>query len=177
MFLYLAGKFAIVAVYYLVRLVPVAGLKLSDRYEHRMFGPVVEDVSVTDVRGERSGRSVVVEIEFDNDSTLNAHIVGGNVRLGRERDGETVCNLVWMDDLASTPKNVEASKIEAEGTGTLRLERSLDADELWVDGQLRLRRIVTVRERELPLGVTTFTLPDESVGVEPDHEDQRTAAD
>ncbi|WP_435154645.1 hypothetical protein [Haladaptatus sp. DFWS20] len=165
MFLYLAGKLAIVAVYYLVRLIPVVGLKLSNRYEHELFGPLVDDVSVVETRGERFGRSVAVELEFDNDSTLDARIVGGSVRLGYSTDGETVCNLVWTDDFESLPKNIDLSKIENEGTGTLRLEHCIDDDELHLDGELRLRRIFTVRGRELPLGVASFSLPEESVHI------------
>lgn len=166
MFLYLAGKLAIVAVYYLVRLIPVVGLKLSNRYEHELFGPLIDDVSVAAVRAERSGRSVRIELTFDNDSTLDARIVGGNVRLGYSADGETVCNLVWTDDFDSLPKNIELSKIESEGSGTLRLERCIDGDELFFDGELRLRRIVTVRGRELPFGVARFPLSEESITVE-----------
>jgi hypothetical protein len=176
MFLYLAGKLAIVAIYYLVRLVPVVGLKLSNRYEHQMFGPLVEDVSVTEMRAERSGRSVSIEIEFNNDSTFDAHIVGGNVRLGDERDGGTFCNLVWTDDFTSPPKNVEPSKIAGDGEGALRLERRLDGEEFQVDGELRLRRIVTVRDRELPLGVASFSLPEGSVSAKSGGERQQTAA-
>ncbi|WP_227353937.1 hypothetical protein [Haladaptatus salinisoli] len=175
---YLAGRLAIVAVYYLVRLLPVVGLKLSGRYERRIFGPLVEDVSVNEVRAERSGRSVLLEIEFDNDSNLDAHVAGGNVRLGGKRNGETVCNLVWLDDFASTPKNVEVSKIEAEGAGTLRLERRLDGEEnLWVDGELRLHRIIAIRGRELPLGTADFSLPERSVTVEPSGERRGAATD
>ncbi len=166
MFLYLAGKLAIVAVYYLVRLVPVVGLKLSSRYEHEMFGPLVDDVTVADVRAERSGRSVVLELDLDNDSNLDARVVGGTVRVGYTADGGTVCNLVWADDFDSLPKNVDVSKIEGGGSGTVELEHCIDGDELHLDGELRLRRIVTVRGRELPLGVVSFSLPDESVAVE-----------
>ncbi|WP_458205418.1 hypothetical protein [Haladaptatus sp. NG-SE-30] len=180
MFLYLVGKLAIVAVYYLARLVPVVGLKLSDRYEHRMFGPLIDDVSVSELRAKQSGgsgRSVTIEFEFDNDSSLDAHIVGGNVRLGHEQDGATVCNLVWTDDFESPPKNVEPSKIEGDGAGHLELERRLGGDELWVDGQLRLRRIVTVRGRGLPLGMANFYLPEKSVEIESSETDRRTAVD
>ncbi|WP_266077957.1 hypothetical protein [Haladaptatus caseinilyticus] len=172
MFLYLVGKLAIVAVYYLVRLIPVVGLKLSDRYEHELFGPLVDDVSVVETRVDRSGRSVVVELQFDNDSTLDARIVGGSVRLGYTTNGETACNLVWTDDFESLPKNIDLSKIESEGTGTLRLEHCIDGDELHFDGELRLRRIFTVRDRELPLGVASFTLPEESIHVETGSEEE-----
>ncbi|SIR22366.1 hypothetical protein SAMN05421858_1891 [Haladaptatus litoreus] len=182
MWLYLVGKLAIVAVYYLVRLVPVVGLKLSDRYEHELFGPLVDDLSVADVRAERngesgsdsdshqSGRSVVVELGFDNDSTLDARIIGGTIRFGHTEGGETACNLVWTDDFDSLPKNIGTSKIESEGSGTLRLERRFDGDELHVDGELRLRRIVTIRDRELPFGVTSFTVPEQVIHVGGDSE-------
>ena len=166
MFLYLAGRLAIVAIYYFVRIVPVVGLKLSNRYEHEMFGPLVDDVSVADVRADRSGRSVSVELKLDNDSNLGAHVVGGTVRLGYTEDGETICNFVWADDFDSLPKNIETKKIEGEGSGTIRLEHCIDGDELHLDGELRLRRLVTIRGRELPLGVASFSLPDESVTVE-----------
>ncbi|GAA0229535.1 hypothetical protein GCM10009000_050990 [Halobacterium noricense] len=172
------------AVYYLVRIVPIVGLKLSDRYEHELFGPLVDDLSVADVRAVRNGKavrseesghsgdsdesgdSVGVELRFDNDSTLDARIIGGTIRFGHTEDGETACNLVWTDDFDSPPKNIEASKIESEGSGTLRLEHRFDGDDLYLDGELRLRRIATVRGRELPLGVTSFTLPEESIRVE-----------
>ena len=39
-------------------------------------------------------------------------------------------------------------------------------DDLWLDGELRLRRAFTIRGRELPLGVATFSLPEKSVSVE-----------
>jgi hypothetical protein len=166
MFLYLAAKLAIVAVYYLVRLVPVVGLKLSNRYEQQMFGPLVDDLSVADLTAERSGRSVSVELTLDNDSTLDAHVVGGSVRLGHSQDGETVCTFVWTDHFDTPPKNVEATKIESGGDGTLRLERCVDGDDLWLDGELRLRRVFTIRGRELPLGVANFSLPETSVALE-----------
>ncbi|WP_049970116.1 hypothetical protein [Haladaptatus cibarius] len=177
MWLYLVGKLAIVAVYYLVRLVPVVGLKLSDRYEHELFGPLVDDLSVADVRAERnekigsdgdsnqSGRSVVVELQFDNDSTLDARIIGGTIRFGHTEDGETACNLVWTDDFDSVPKNIGTAKIESESSGTLQLERRFDGDELHLDGELRLRRIVTIRDRELPFGVTSFTVSEQAIHV------------
>lgn len=177
MFLYLVGKLAIVAVYYFVRLLPVVGLKLSSRYENRMFGPMVEDVSVTGMTAKRSGRSVTIELTLDNDSTLDAHVVGGSVRLGREQDGETVCTLFWTDDFGSSPKNVEATKIVGGDTGTLRFEHCADADDLWVDGELRLRRVFTVRGTELPLGVANFSLPGESVSVRTSEAAERTTVD
>lgn len=167
MFLYLAAKLAIVAVYYLVRLVPVVGLKLSNRYEQQVFGPLVDDLSVADLSAERSGRSMALDLTLDNDSTLDAHVVGGSVRLGHTRDGETVCTFVWTDHFDAPPKNVEATKIESDGDGTLRLEHCVDGDrDLWIDGELRLRRVFTIRGRELPLGVATFSLPEKSVSVE-----------
>ncbi len=145
MFLYLAGKLAIVAVYYFVRLIPVVGLKLSDRYEDQMFGPLVKDVSITELTAERSGRSVSVELDLDNDSTLDAHVVGGAVRWGTEEDGGTVCSFVWTQHFDTLPKNVEATKIEGGEGGSLRLEHCVDDDDLWLDGELRLRRVFTVR--------------------------------
>ncbi|MCO8246019.1 MULTISPECIES: hypothetical protein [unclassified Haladaptatus] len=166
MFLYLAGKLAIVAVYYFVRLIPVVGLKLSDRYEDQMFGPLVNDVSVTEITAERSNGSVSVELELDNDSTLDAHIVGGSVRWGNEQEGETVCSFVWTEHFDTLPKNVEATKIDGKGSGTLRLEHCVDSDDVWMDGELRLRRVFTVRGREMPLGVANFSLPEKSVSVE-----------
>ncbi len=166
MFLYLAGKLAIVAVYYFVRLIPIVGLKLSDRYEDQMFGPLVKDVSVTELTAERSGRSVSVELELDNDSTLDAHVVGGSVRWGTEQDSGTVCAFLWTEHFDTLPKNVEATKIEGGEGGTLRLEHCVDDDDLWVDGELRLRRVFTVRGQEMPLGVANLCLPEESVSVE-----------
>ncbi|WP_423744428.1 hypothetical protein V5735_16055 (plasmid) [Haladaptatus sp. SPP-AMP-3] len=177
MFLYLAGKLAIVAVYYFVRLVPVVGLKLSERYEDRMFGPLVEDVSVVETTTERSGESVTVELTLDNDSTLDAHIVGGSVRVGHSRDGETVCSFVWTKHFETPPKNVEVTKIDGGEWGTIRLEHCIDGDELCLDGALRLRRVFTIRGRELPLGIANFTLPEESVSVETGEPAERTTAD
>ncbi|WP_231182665.1 hypothetical protein [Haladaptatus sp. DYF46] len=166
MFLYLAAKLAIVAVYYLVRLVPIVGLKLSNRYEQQVFGPLVDDLSVSDLTAERSGKSVSVELTLDNDSTLDAHVVGGSVRLGHTKDGETACTFVWTDHFDDPPKNVEVTKIGSGGEGPLRLEHCIDGDDLWLDGELRLRRVFTIRGRELPLGVATFSLPETSVALE-----------
>jgi hypothetical protein len=166
MFLYLAGKLAIVAIYYLVRLVPVVGLKLSNRYEQQVFGPLVDDLSVADLSAGRSGRSVSVELTLDNDSTLDAHVVGGSVRLGHTRDGETACTFVWTDHFDAPPKNVEVTKIESGGDGALRLEHCVDGGDLWLDGELRLRRVFTIRGRELPLGVVSFSLPEKPASVE-----------
>ncbi len=178
MFLYLAAKLAIVAVYYLVRLVPVVGLKLSNRYEQQVFGPLVDDLSVADLSAERSGRSVALDLTLDNDSTLDAHVVEGSVRLGHTQDGETVCTFVWTDHFDAPPKNVEATKIESDGDGTLRLEHCIDGDgDLWIDGELRLRRVFTVRGRELPLGVATFSLPEKSVSVESRDMAEKAATD
>jgi len=177
MFLYLAGKLAIVAVYYFVRLIPVVGLKLSDRYEEQMFGPLVNDVSITEITAERSGESVSVELTLDNDSSLDAHVVGGSVRWGTAQDGETACSFVWTEHFDTLPKNVEATKIEGDGSGTLRLEHRVDADDLWVDGELRLRRVFTIRGQEMPLGVANFTLPEESVSVESSGTAEQTAVE
>ncbi|ODR82828.1 hypothetical protein BG842_19785 [Haladaptatus sp. W1] len=177
MFLYLAGKLAIVAMYYFVRLVPVVGLKLSERYEQQVFGPLVEDVSVVETTAKRSGESVTVELTLDNDSTLDAHVVGGSVRVGHSRNGETVCSLVWTKHFETPPKNVEVTKIESGERGTIRLEHCIGGDELWVDGALRLRRVFTVRGRELPLGIANFSLPEVSVSVETGDPAERTTAD
>ncbi|MFH5799284.1 hypothetical protein [Haladaptatus sp. CMAA 1911] len=178
MFLYLTAKLAIVAVYYLVRLVPVVGLKLSNRYEQQVFGPLVDDLSVGDLTAERSGKSVSVELTLDNDSTLDAHVVGGSVRLGHTKDGETACTFVWTDHFDAPPKNVEATKIERGGEGPLRLEHCIDGDgDLWIDGELRLRRVFTIRGRELPLGVATFSLPEKSVSVETRETAEKAATD
>ncbi|WP_440005979.1 hypothetical protein [Halomicrococcus sp. SG-WS-1] len=181
---YLLARLGIVAGYYLLRLVPVVGMRLSDDYENRMFGPLVDDVSVADVRAssasdlptneqggdDRSPTDVVVAVTLDNDSSLDARVAGGHLRLGLAETGATCHNFVWTEEFDEPPANVAASKVDAEGDGTLRLECRVhdlppDAD-LWLDGELVLQRLLTVRDRELPLGKASFGIEGESTSVD-----------
>lgn len=172
-----AAKLLLWLVFWILRYVPIVGAKLSGAYEDRVFRPVVEEVSVTDVRARLTGDppSLVVEYDLANDSWVDLGLAGLNVRVGLREGGGTVRNVVWTPASRERPRNVAAEPLPSGGASAVSFEYLAgpaieDGTTVHLDGNLIFEYSFTLRGRRFRFGQRTFPLPDRALTVERDDE-------
>lgn len=173
-----AAKLVLWVVFWLLRYTPIVGAKLSGAYEDRVFRPIVEEVSVTDVSAQLTGDppSLVVEYDLENDSWVDLGLAGMNVRVGLREDGGTVRNAVWTPAFQERPRNMAADPLSSEGTTAVSFEYLAgsaieDGTTVHLDGNFVFEYSFTLRGRRFRFGQRTFPLPDRAITVELDDEE------
>jgi hypothetical protein len=179
-----AAKLVLWVLFWILRYVPIVGAKLSGAYEDRVFKPIVEEVSVTDVRTELTGEppSLGVEYDLQNDSWVDLGLAGLNVRVGLRESGGTVRNVVWTPAFQERPRNIAAEPVPSDGTSTVGFEYLAgpaieDGTTVHLDGNLVFEYSFTLRGRRFRFGERTFPLPDRAITVELDDEADRDEND
>lgn len=160
--------------YFLLRLVPFVGSKLSGAYESSVFEPVVEDVSVTDVRATLvdDPSSLVVEYDLENESWVELGVAGIDIRVGLREEGGTIRNVVWTPSFDELPRNIVADRLTDEESATVGFEYLAGPVEegttIHLSGMLVFQYSFTLRGHRFEFGKRSFRLPDEAVTVEPE---------
>ncbi|EJN61617.1 hypothetical protein [Halogranum rubrum] len=167
------AKLVLWLVFWILRYVPIVGAKLSGAYEDRVFRPIVEEVSVTDVRATLvdDPPSLVVEYDLENESWVDLGLAGMNVRVGLRESGGTVHNAVWTPAFQERPRNIAADPLPSEGTTAVNFEYLAgaaidDGTTIHLDGNLVFEYSFTLRDRRFRFGERTFPLPDRTITVE-----------
>ena len=169
---YWFGKLGLYFVLGVIRLLPVVGYRISERYESRLFRPVEESFRVRSVSTstpDDDPPSVELVVTFANESHFDVEIDGLALRVGLREEGGTLRTLTWPPALEAPPTNVAVEPIPAGADGTLRAEfvaPERATETLWLAGELVVELGFDLRGHRFALGTRTLDLPAESVDLE-----------
>jgi hypothetical protein len=174
----LFGRIGLWAAFWVLRHLPVLGIRLADSYGAYVFAEDDERVEVTELDAgfeDEDPPSLRLDLRVENDSRFDVRTTGIDLRIGLTESGATVRNVTWAPAFEEAPRNVETELVRSGEAGDIGVELyepalTRESTTVWVDGTVVAQYSFEFRGHRLSFTDRNSRIPSNSVELEIDDE-------